>query len=65
MMHTRFWLIRHAVVAENERARLYGIRDVQLCPDSLIAQVPMYRALAALLPAAAHTSKTPVLAACR
>ena len=44
MMETKFWLIRHAIVAENERAQLYGIRDVQLCPESLLAQAPMYRA---------------------
>ncbi len=60
MMQTRFWLIRHAIVAENERARLYGIRDVQLCPDSLVAQAPMYRALAALLPQPALWGCTPL-----
>ena len=49
MMQTNFWLIRHAIVAENERATLYGVLDVNLCPDSLVAQVPMYRALAARL----------------
>ena len=60
MMETRFWLIRHAIVAENERARLYGINDVPLCPDSLVAQVPMYRALAALLPRPAQWCCTPL-----
>jgi broad specificity phosphatase PhoE len=60
MMETRFWLIRHAIVAENERARLYGIRDVQLCPDSLVAQAPAYRALAARLPRPALWGCTPL-----
>lgn len=60
MMETRFWLIRHAIVAENERARLYGVLDVQLCPDSLVAQAPTYRALAALLPLPALWFCTPL-----
>ncbi len=60
MMETRFWLIRHAVVAENERAQLYGIMDVQLCPDSLVAQAPMYGALAARLPRPAAWGCTPL-----
>jgi len=59
-MPTNFWLIRHAVVAENERATLYGVRDVQLCPDSLVAQVPMYQALAARLPRPATWLCTPL-----
>ncbi len=59
-MPTNFWLIRHAIVAENERATLYGVRDVQLCPDSLVAQVPMYQALAARLPRAAAWICTPL-----
>ena len=60
MMQTNFWLIRHAIVAENERARLYGVLDVPLCPESLVAQVPMYRALAARLPRPAHWACTPL-----
>ena len=60
MMETRFWLIRHAIVAENERTRLYGIRDVALCADSLVAQSPMYRLLAARLPRAAVWGCTPL-----
>lgn len=43
-------MIRHALVEENARAVLYGTQDVALCPDSLAAQEPMYRALAARLP---------------
>ncbi len=59
-MPTNFWLIRHALVAENERAMLYGIRDVQLCPDTLVAQQPMYQALAARLPRPATWFCTPL-----
>ena len=60
MMPTNLWLIRHALVAENERAMLYGIRDVQLCPDALVAQQPMYQALAARLPRPATWFCTPL-----
>ena len=60
MMETRFWLIRHALVAENERVRLYGIKDVPLCPQTLVAQVPMYRTLAAMLPQPAVWGCTPL-----
>src|ERR1700760_4755749 len=49
-METSFWLIRHALVAENARAMLYGIMDVPLCEPTLLEQAPMYRALAARLP---------------
>ena len=59
-MDTRFWLIRHALVAENERVRLYGIKDVPLCPQTLVAQVPMYRTMAALLPQDAVWGCTPL-----
>jgi broad specificity phosphatase PhoE len=59
-METRFWLIRHALVAENERVRLYGIKDVPLCPQTLVAQVPMYRTLAAMLPQPAVWGCTPL-----
>ena len=59
-MPTNLWLIRHALVAENERAMLYGIRDVQLCPDTLVAQLPMYQALAARLPRPATWMCTPL-----
>jgi len=57
---TQFWMIRHALVAENERAMLYGVRDVSLCPDTLVAQVPMYQALAARLPQGARWACTPL-----
>ena len=57
---TRFWMIRHAVVEENARAMLYGTMDVALCPDSLVAQGPQYRALAAHLPQPATWVVTPL-----
>ena len=57
---TRFWLIRHALVEENARAMLYGTMDVPLCPEALIADVPMYRALAARLPRPAAWVVTPL-----
>ena len=57
---TRFWLIRHALVAENARAMLYGTMDVPLCPEALVADEPMYRALAARLPRPAHWLVTPL-----
>jgi len=53
-------MIRHAIVEENARAMLYGIMDVALCPDSLVAQAPQYRALAALLPRPAAWVVTPL-----
>ena len=46
----RCGLIRHALVEQNARLSLYGALDVPLCPESLIAQRPMYEALAARLP---------------
>jgi broad specificity phosphatase PhoE len=47
-------------VEETARATLYGLRDVQLCPHSLRAQAPMYRALAQRLPRPAHWVVTPL-----
>ncbi len=57
---TRFWLIRHALVEENARLRLYGSLDVPLCPESLVSQVPMYESLAARLPREAVWIVTPL-----
>lgn len=59
-MDTRFWLIRHALVSENERARLYGVMDVSLCPDTLVAQAPQYESLARRLPRPAIWGCTPL-----
>jgi broad specificity phosphatase PhoE len=56
----RFWLIRHAIVAENARAVLYGRMDVELCDLSLTAQAAQYRALARRLPRPARWLVTPL-----
>ena len=60
MMDTSFWLIRHALVAENARAVLYGVMDVPLCEPTLLEQAPMYRSLAARLPRPADWLVTPL-----
>ena len=59
-MTTSFWLIRHALVAENARAFLYGVMDVPLCETTLLEQAPMYRSLAARLPRPAKWLVTPL-----
>lgn len=56
----RFWMIRHALVAENARAKLYGTMDVELCPHTLEAQVPSYQAIAKALPHPAVWVVTPL-----
>ncbi len=60
MTETRFWLIRHAIVEENARTKIYGTMDVELCPHSLAAQVPMYQALARRLPRPARWLASPL-----
>ena len=60
MEPTNLWLIRHALVDENARAILYGTMDVELCPTTLLEQVPMYRALAERLPRPATWVVTPL-----
>jgi broad specificity phosphatase PhoE len=60
MTETRFWLIRHALVDENSRAILYGIMDVPLCETTLVAEAPMYAALARRLPRPAVWKVTPL-----
>lgn len=57
---TRIWLIRHAIVAEQARALLYGTNDVPLCEPSLAAQGDAYAALARRLPQPAHWVVTPL-----
>ncbi len=57
---TRFWMIRHALVEENARARLYGITDVEICPHALISEAPTYAALARVLPRPAAWVVTPL-----
>ncbi len=60
MPYTGFWMIRHALVEENARAFLYGSTDVELCESTLVAQVPVYQALARMLPRPAHWACTPL-----
>ena len=60
MMETSFWLIRHALVAENARGFLYGVMDVPLCEPTLLEQAPMYRSLATRLPRPADWLVTPL-----
>ena len=60
MPHTNFWMIRHALVAENARAVLYGTMDVELCPDSLESERPSYASLARRLPRPARWVVTPL-----
>ncbi len=61
MTETRFWLIRHALVEENARSIVYGTMDVELCPHTLEAQVPMYAALARRLPRPAAWLASPLI----
>jgi broad specificity phosphatase PhoE len=61
MTETRFWLIRHALVEENARNIVYGTMDVELCPHTLEAQVPMYAALARRLPRPAAWLASPLI----
>jgi broad specificity phosphatase PhoE len=60
MSETRFWLVRHAIVEENARAKLYGVMDVELCPHNLLAQAPIYAALARRLPRRARWVVSPL-----
>lgn len=53
-------MIRHALVEENARAVLYGTMDVPICEASLLAQAPMYDALAVRLPRPAAWIVTPL-----
>jgi broad specificity phosphatase PhoE len=57
---TGFWLLRHALVEQNARARLYGTLDVPLCPQTMLAQIPAYQGLARHLPCPAHWVITPL-----
>lgn len=59
-MQAGFWLIRHAVVAENARATIYGVMDVELCPATLVSAMPSYAALASHLPQPADWVVTPL-----
>lgn len=60
MMETKLWLIRHAIVDKNELDRVYGIKDVPICADNLVAQASIYRALAERLPRPARWFCSPL-----
>jgi broad specificity phosphatase PhoE len=57
---TRFWLIRHATVAPEALAVLYGQRDVPVCGDRMLTDVPRYTYLARVLPCNADWLVTPL-----
>jgi alpha-ribazole phosphatase len=57
---TGFWMIRHALVEENARARLYGSTDVPICETTMVEQAPIYQALADRLPRPADWVVTPL-----
>ena len=57
---TRFWLIRHALVADHARTRIYGNTDVPICEDTMAAQRDAYAELARRLPRPAHWLITPL-----
>jgi alpha-ribazole phosphatase len=57
---TNFWMIRHALVEENARARLYGSTDVPICETTMVAQAPIYQGLADRLPRPADWVVTPL-----
>ncbi len=57
---TGFWLLRHALVDAPSRAVVYGANDVPVCEATLRAEAPLYRWLAARLPAPAHWAVSPL-----
>lgn len=56
----RLWLIRHALVAREALAFLYGTNDVPICEDSMASHGRRYAALAARLPRPAEVVVTPL-----
>ncbi len=56
----RLWLVRHALVAPEALAFLYGANDVPICEVSMDAHVDRYAALAARLPRPAQVVITPL-----
>ena len=59
-MTTRFWLIRHALVAPESLSILYGSLDVPLCAATRVADGPRYAAIADRLPRDAVWLVTPL-----
>lgn len=60
MTETRFWLIRHALVAAQARLTLYGDNDVPVCEAAMASQAAAYRQLADRLPRPARWFITPL-----
>lgn len=60
MLHTRFFLIRHALVTPAARAVLYGSMDVALCEEAMLEEAALYRWLAARLPPGAAWVTSPL-----
>lgn len=56
----RLWFIRHALVAAESLAYLYGTDDVPICETSMLADGGRYAALAARLPRPAAVVVTPL-----
>ena len=56
----RLWFIRHALVAPEALAFLYGTNDVPICESSMEAHGTRYAALAARLPRPAQVVITPL-----
>lgn len=57
---TRFWLVRHALVAPHARQVMYGSEEVPLCCETLRAQEVIYRALSSHLPRPAYWLTSPL-----
>jgi broad specificity phosphatase PhoE len=57
---TRFWLIRHALVDAEARKFLYGTQDVDICEDTMAAQMGAYATLGRRLPRPATWLVTPL-----
>jgi broad specificity phosphatase PhoE len=56
----RFWFVRHALVAAESMAFLYGANDVPICEATMVADSGRYIALAARLPRPAQLVITPL-----
>jgi alpha-ribazole phosphatase len=56
----RLWLVRHALVAPEAMAFLYGSNDVPICEISMEAHGRRYATLAARLPRPAQVVITPL-----
>jgi alpha-ribazole phosphatase len=59
-MNLRLWFIRHALVAADALALLYGSNDVPICEPTMLADRGRYTALAARLPRPAQVVITPL-----